>query len=380
MTVVGLHWTPFRIPFRRPFATAHGARTTREGLIVRVRLDGGAVGLGEASPLPEFGGGSAGIVAALLADVAPRLLGRDGEAALATLDALPAPRPGGSAFRCALEVALLDAAGRRAKAPVARLLRAGGAAPLESVPVNATIGAAALPEAQEAATRARAEGYPAVKLKVGLAARLDDERARVAAVRAAIGPAVALRLDANGAWGVVQAIAAVRALAAFDLEWVEQPTPPADLDGLAAVQRATETPIAADESLASRGSAQAILARRAARVLVLKPMVLGGLRPALAIAGEARQRGVRTVVTTTLDSGVATAAALHLAAALPANTPACGLATAPLLESDLLARSLPVQRGSMRLPVRDGLGVELDENELERWRHGADGTAGTPLG
>ena len=206
-----------------------------------------------------------------------------------------------------------------------------------------------------------------MKLKVGMAASVEEERQRVAAVRRSLGPDVRLRIDANGAWDTERAIATIRSLEEFALELVEQPVVDGDLDGMARVQQAVQTPIAADEAITGLAAARRVLERGAASVLVVKPMVVGGLRPARRIVELAKEAGVAAVVTTTIDAGVGVAAALHLAATLPEGSPACGLATGSLLADDLIVRPLEVRDGSMALPDGPGLGVELDEAKLARY-------------
>ena len=370
--IAGIRWTPFRIPFAQEFSigSSPGASLrAREGLLVELQSDRGACGLGEASPLPERAEGSASAAADLLREIGPLLLGADWGSVRERLDALPA-RPGTQAVRCAFDVAQLDLMSKAAGVPVAaQLVREYGGQTAAAVPVNATIGARSPEDVRAASDRARAAGYPAVKLKVGVAGTLEAERLRVAAAREALGPEMRLRLDANGAWTVAEAIAMLSALEAYDLEWVEQPV--ADIAALAAVRRETRVRIAADESVGDIASARALLQADAADVLVLKPMSLGGLRPAAEIARLARSTGVAAVVTTTIDSGIGTAAALQLAATLPAPAPACGLATAPLLAADLVRRPLPIEDGEMRLPEEPGLGVQLDRDQCSRYRSGA---------
>jgi L-alanine-DL-glutamate epimerase-like enolase superfamily enzyme len=153
----------------------------------------------------------------------------------------------------------------------------------------------------------------------------------------------------------------------FELELIEQPAPAGRLDALRRVREASGLPIAADESVTSPAAAAALLASKAVDVLVLKPMVLGGLRVSLAIAQRAAREGVSCIVTTTIDTGVATAAALHLAAAIPGAPLANGLATAAFLASDLLVAPLPIEAGSMAVPAAPGLGVSVDDAALLRF-------------
>jgi L-alanine-DL-glutamate epimerase-like enolase superfamily enzyme len=182
-----------------------------------------------------------------------------------------------------------------------------------------------------------------VKIKVGG----DDDFARAAVVRDAVGPSVALRLDANGAWDAPRALDRLRELAPLGIELCEQPTP--DLLGLAAAP----VPIAADELVAL--DPEAAFSR--AQVVVLKPMLLGGILRALELARRAVQRGLRVIVTTSLDGAIARAGAAHLAAAVLARgpQPAAGLATGRLLESDLCPDTLAPRDGVVRIPDQPGL-------------------------
>lgn len=172
-----------------------------------------------------------------------------------------------------------------------------------------------------------------------------------------------------------QAVRTIRSLAEFGLEYVEQPVAPGNLKGMARVRRDAGVPIAADEDVAGVEAARRLLETGAVDTLVIKPMVVGGLRPAMEIAAMAGRAGVSVVVTTTVDAGVGTAAALHLAAALSEEGPACGLATGSLLAADIVARSLETREGRTVLPAGPGLGVELDEGALVRcsvgWREAA---------
>jgi L-alanine-DL-glutamate epimerase-like enolase superfamily enzyme len=183
-----------------------------------------------------------------------------------------------------------------------------------------------------------------------------------------------LRLDANGAWGVEQAIRTIQALAACGLEFVEQPVRPGDLKSMRRVREAVGTPIAADEDITDLDAARRVLQLGAAQILVLKPMVVGGLRPARKIVELAQAAGAAVVVTTTLDTGVGAAAALHLATTLPPSSLACGLATGDLLVNDLLLRPLAVSDGRMQLPEGAGLGIELDEAKLQSYSGDKEGT------
>src|SRR5260370_41215847 len=131
--------------------------------------------------------------------------------------------------------------------------------------------------------------------------------------------------------------------------------------------RAVPIPIAVDEALYSLESANRSLDSEAADVLVIKPQLAGGLRAAQQIMQRAAQRGVHSVITSAIEAGIGLAAALHLAAASPAVTLECGLATLHLLSDDLLIDDLPVRDGFLAVPKGAGLGVALDEEALDRY-------------
>jgi o-succinylbenzoate synthase len=256
-----------------------------------------------------------------------------------------------------LDIAACDLMAKATGVPVSEFL---GGRRRSTVPVNATISGDTPEMAAQAARRAVESGFRCVKLKVGMMRTVAAECELVGAVRAAIGPGVRLRIDANQAWTPAQAISIIRALERFDLEFVEQPVVAHDLQGLKVVREAVNTLIAADEPIIDQARSAAFIEGGATDIVVIKPMVVGGLRDALTIAYSARRAGVEPVITTTIDSGVGIVAALHLAAAID-GTRACGLATAELLESDLTSGTPQPVAGMMACPDTPGLGVEIDE-------------------
>ncbi len=178
----------------------------------------------------------------------------------------------------------------------------------------------------------------------------------MAAVRDAVGPGVALRVDANGAWDLDTAQAMIRRLARSQLELVEQPV--ATLDELARLRRRVDVPVAADESVRSVGDARSLAALDAADAVVLKVQPLGGVRAALRMAEAA---GVPALVTSMRETSIGIAAGLALAAALPEVPYACGLA-ARMPGGDVVREPLEPVGGHLR--VRR---VEPDPELLARY-------------
>jgi len=340
---VKLTWTPVRVRLRVPLFTAHGELRERDGFLVR--LDEGR---GEACPLPWFGTEDAAACARALAAAAEALAPARAPERLdqvklpAWLDATPAARH-------AIELALLDGMAQRAGIPLRRLLHAGA---VDEVPVGALLASREPAALAREARAAAAEGFGTLKLKVAHGP-LADDLARAAVVRDAAGPGVRLRLDANGGWDEPSALNALRRLARLDVELCEQPS--MDVASLRRLRGATPVPIAADESV-PRSNGELL---DAVDAVVLKPMVLGGLLPALEWARRARAHGLRTLVTTSLDGAVARLGAAQLAAALLAEEPMpdAGLATGRLLESDVCEDPAPPALGRVALPQTPGLGA-----------------------
>ena len=343
-----------RVPFRRPGITSAGTWTHRESWIVRLFDGGGAVGLGEAA-LDFDAGDAAAELARLVRLAVEGVRARDRLPTSAELDASGAA---GRALRCAIDSALLDL----------RLREAPRAEGPRSVPVNATIGFLGASESAAAARAAVTAGFRTIKMKVGPERTTVELIERVAAVRHAIGPDVRLRLDVNGAAHAFD----LHAVAEFRPEYVEQPVDAGDLYDLIEARGHSPVPIAADESVSSVAAARELLAAGAADVLVVKPARVGGPFAAWEIEELAGADGVPVVISTLFETGVGIAAALATAAGLapvagPTADLAHGLATADLLESDLLVHSLKIEHGRMFVPEGPGLGIELDEAALRRY-------------
>jgi len=224
--------------------------------------------------------------------------------------------------------------------------------------------------ANDAATeRTRCAAATARDATVRMASARATEPTREASGVAALKSATSrpqLRLDANEAWSVADAQRALEALAGCDVELVEQPIAAEIVGGLARVRRASPIPIAADESVVGLEAARRLIDAGAVDYVVVKPTVVGGITAGRAIADLARPAGVGVIVTTAFEAGLGIAAALHLAATLPENAPACGLATADALASTLVRGLPPVEGGEIALPDAAGLGVAVDEEALQR--------------
>jgi L-Ala-D/L-Glu epimerase len=365
MDIIDVRWRSYRLPFLHSFSTAHSILTAREGIIVQVTTSQGISGFGEVAPLPAFAGGSLAHACALLPPLAAQLRHKTLHEALDFVYSQEQTKA--ASTLCGLEIALLDALGKAEGCAVSALLSPSGTVPRTVVPVNAVIGVRSIPSAVAAARDAKKNGFRCVKLKVGLGLSAHEEIERVASVRDALGPTMHLRLDANEAWHLEEAIAILSQCVPYDIQYIEQPLKAGDLAGMRALRKAIPIPLAADEAVHSLESARLVLESEAADILVIKPQLAGGLRLSQQMIQLATERDVQSVITSSIEAGIGLAAELHLAAASPAVTLACGLATLDLLVDDLLIDELPIRAGLLPLPPGPGLGVELDQQALDSY-------------
>jgi L-alanine-DL-glutamate epimerase-like enolase superfamily enzyme len=343
---------------REPLKASYGAIAERELLVVALTDDDGVSGYGEAAPLEPYDGVSIARVEAALEryrpvieDVAPNVGASGSDAAGASgmngaeiVDACRRADDLPEAF-AAIDMALWDRAGRRAGRPIAALVTD---TPARTIPVNATLSALDRAGAVSQARLAIEQEFRCLKIKVGV----GDDPGRVAAVRAAAGPHVALRVDANGAWDVEQAVRSIEALSPAGLELVEEPVH--GLAGMSEVRRRVATRVAIDETAAEHGA----LTAGVADAVCLKISRCGGISGLLAAAALVRASGAEVYVSSTLDGPLGVAAGVQAAAALASRgpLPACGLATLSMFEG-LSGRLAPV-RGEIALPPGPGLGVD----------------------
>ncbi|MEU4315869.1 o-succinylbenzoate synthase [Nocardia sp. NPDC024068] len=231
----------------------------------------------------------------------------------------------------------------------------------DRVPVNCTV--PAVPPEQAHALVA-GSGCRTAKVKVAdHPGALPEDLARVDAVRAALGPGGAIRVDANAVWDVDTAIRNIRELdrAAGGLEYVEQPC--RTLEELAQVRRKVEVPIAADESIRRAEDPLRVAVAGAADIAVIKCTPLGGVRRALEVADAA---GLPCVISSALETSIGLSAQLALAGALPELDHACGLGTVTLFQGDLVTDSLRPVDGYLPVPRTP---PQPDPDLLEKFRH-----------
>ncbi|MFO0801727.1 MAG: mandelate racemase/muconate lactonizing enzyme family protein [Gemmataceae bacterium] len=371
MKIIRIEPIPICVPLKKGLTakTAHGEHAVSPYVLVKIHTDAGITGLGEATISGLWSGETqAGTVAAIAEYIAPQLLGmdpRDITACRRAMDFIIKLNP---FTKSAAEMALWDIAGKSAGLPVYQLL---GGKVRDRVRIKLVVWARDV-----AGSRSMAEGHlklgvSCVKVKTGLDPVTDV--ARVKAVREVAGPDIPVTLDSNCGWTIQQAKWCLRELGGTNLLLAEQPIPAGDPAALAEVRASTHTPIMADESVFTLQDALLLAQHRAADILSIYPGKHGGIAATTEIIAVAKAAGLRCTIGSNLELGIGTAAMLHIAAAYPeVDTDAFPADTiGPFYhDADLITQPLDLGPPYAKVPDGPGLGVELDETQLKKYRVG----------
>jgi muconate cycloisomerase len=358
------------VPLKPEFAIRSGrggAHTVSPFFLVKVHTDEGIVGLGEASCTPRWSGEDQVTGAHLIHTyLEPLLVGQDPVAVEELTKKFRLAFAGNYFTRAAVEMALWDIAGKAEGLPLSEVL---GGKVREFVPTKWSVSGVEAERAAEMARWAAERGFRAMKVKVGI--EPDGDVARVKAVREAVGPDLKLGVDANGGWSPMVAIATIKRLCEYGIYSVEQPIAPEQSPQLAEVRRAVSVPVIADESIFTLQDARMLAALKAVDVLSIYVGKAGGITEAMKIAHFATRENLKCTVGSNLELGVGSAAMVHFALAargVTAEEFPCDIIGPFFYEDDIVREPLPIKPGEARANDKPGLGVELDEGKVERYR------------
>ncbi len=370
MKIQTIEAIPVRIPLRpeRRMISALGRHEVSEFVLVRVRTVEGIEGVGEATVTPRWSGETVWGARAIIDHVfGPALIGLDPldhDEVDRRLDALAVDN---WFAKSAIEMACWDIAGRAAGRPVHDLL--GGPCRSLSVRNRFSLGAYAPEVAAERARERVVAGFDTIKVKVGTGPAEDVRRVR--AVRGAIGPDIALTVDANGGWDEPAALSCLEQLADCRLTLVEQPLPRKDYSGLRRVREITGQKILADESCFDEAEARELIDRGCCDALSLYPGKQGGIAKARRIAELAARNGIPCTIGSNLEWDVASAAMMHLIVSTPNmqvdRYPGDCLGPS-YHEFSIVRDPLKIEGPMTTLPEAPGLGVEVDWDLVGRHR------------
>jgi muconate cycloisomerase len=354
------------IPVERPHKMSFTTLEAVNFVFVRLETPDGLVGWGEAACLggPTWSEESSESIAATIERyIVPWLVGRDASG-IEVLSREMARRVQGNPFaRAAVEMALWDLNGRALGVPVHRLL---GGRVRDRVPLSWSL-AVADPDAEIEEARAKvARGHRIFKIKTAARPVAEDVE-RVRRLREALGPDVSLRVDANQGWDRPTALRAIRALEPYGVDFVEQPVPRWDFEGMAEIGRRVTVPIMADESCFSPQDALTIARLGGVSILGLKVTKSAGISGTMAIARIAEAAGMSCYVGCMIETSLGTAAYLHVALSAAPVTWGCELFGPLLLKGDVVRQPVRYEDGAILALDGPGLGVEVDEGALKEW-------------
>ena len=349
----------FDIPLTSPFRIAIGEMKAANDLLIRIRTDQGIVGLGEACPFPSITGETQATNAAAAISIRDLLIGEDPlaiDALLRKIGPLVHSNPSAVA---AFDMALHDILGKVAGLPLFRLL--GGTKTTFETDITTSLETL---ENMTAESKKYADmGYKTLKVKVGLDP--DEDFARLSAIRGAVGPKVAIRIDANQGWTVPQAVYALRKMEPLAIEFCEQPVLASDTSGLKAVRSQSPIAIMADEALFGPADAIKLIRAEACDSFNIKLMKAGGILNAIRIAHIADAANMRCMAGCMLESKLALTAAAHVVAS-QANIVYADLDGNSEHVTDPIIDGITVKAGLLTLPEKPGLGCDVDPTFVKK--------------
>ena len=369
MRITRIEAVPINVPLKPGMTTktSHGSQVTSPYVIVRVHTDDGLVGLGEATVAPRWSGEtSQGCVAVIQGLISEALVGEDPTRVTLLRSRLEGVIRLNPFTKAGVEMALWDLAGKAAGVPIYQLL---GGKVREEMPIRMVVGSLDTQRVIELARQFLDRGVRCLKIKVGLNPDQDVERVR--AVRELTGPEIPISVDANCGWTSYQARTTLDRLREFDILFAEQPLPIGNPSDLAALRRHTDIPIMADESAFTSKDIWHLTALNAVDIISVYPGKNGGIQATVEAVHTAKAAGIPCAMGSNLELGIGTAAMLHLGAALPtiASEQFPGDFIGPLYhEVDMLTSPLTLGPGAAQVPEGPGLGVEIDEQQLEKYR------------
>ncbi len=344
-------------PMKKPVFMAGVEIRRADNVLLRIEADNGVVGWGEAASAPTMTGETVESMMAAIGYLTPALEGRPAEDIAGALAAMAARMYANNGAKAAIEIALHDLVGRATNQPAYALL---GGKQRSRMAVLGVISTGELNSDLRDAEKKKADGYAAFKIKVGIdTPPVDGERTR--RLCELLGGEALISSDANQGWSTQEAVQYVRAVADAGLGFFEQPVKADDIAGMAAVAAAAgNIAIGADEGIHSLDDIRRHHERHAARG--------GGMRGATEAGRLCDALGLNVNVSAkTGESSIACAAAMHIAAALPQI--AWGLTlTNEGLADDVTARPVRIARGHVELSDRPGLGIDVDEERVRRYR------------
>jgi muconate cycloisomerase len=329
------------------------------GAIVKLTTSAGLTGWGEIAPWSVFTGTAEANATGIHHYLRPHIVGADALGVAALMRRIEGALIGHTEAKAAIEMALLDIAGKHFAAPVAQLL---GGYYRREVPLSVSIANPDFEEDCVLAKRLAGEGIAIFKVKTGFASHREDLR-RLERLRAELPAHVDLRVDYNQGLEPWDAMRRLRDIEAFQPTFIEQPVNREQRAAMAAITHSLDTPIMADESVFTPAEAIEMVRGQIADLVSIKIMKSGGIARAREIAAIAEAGGIAAYGGTMFEGGLASAAGLHMVAATPNISLGAEFYTSTfVMGAEILRTPIVIRNGATLVPTGPGLGVEVDED------------------
>ncbi len=340
-----------------------GTMTHSNHVMVRLEDDKGRVGWGETTTFHSVYGYDQKSLHNVLQDhLIPVVLGCDPRDLERLHHRMDQAIPYNLMAKCGIDLAAHDLIARAEEVPLHLLL---GGKKRDRLSTIAVIGITENDQASQKALELKRTGYRVIKVKIGLNVEKDLER--LSQIRSAVGNEVKIRVDANQGYNLESLLNSARELDELELEWLEQPLPAWDLDGLKTLTRRLETPIAVDENIYTLHDAQFIKSYGAASVINIKVVKCGGIYRAQRIARFCENEGLTWFMGGCLETSPGNAAHCHFYAST-ASAPLAVETGGSYYTDDIVKEPLIPEGEKIVVPEGVGLGVEIDETKLEQYR------------
>ena len=361
MRIASIEVLPIELPLEVPFVISYATYDTMPSVIVKLTTDTGHVGYGEGVADEHVTGESLQTVCAVIEEtLAPRLIGMHPNQMERIHEVMNRAILDNPTAKAAIDIACYDVTARAYGVPVYDLL---GGRYHEEFPVTHVLSIGEPKDLAQEARRKVEEGYTSFKMKVGY--DVADDLKRIQMVRRAVGPHIAIRIDANQGWQTsAGSMQAIHALEPVELDWIEQPIRARDISGMRALKEKTRTPLMIDEGICHADDLRHIIEKDACDKINIKLMKCGGIFPAMKLIHMAEMAGLDCQIGSMVESSIGSAAGLHVGFASKQVTSV--ELTGPLKFTEDVgdladAYNLPM----VRLPETPGLGCTIDEMKID---------------
>lgn len=358
MRITAIHIYAIRLPLRIPFVVSYHSYNDMPSIIVKIETDEGLVGYGEGVADEHVTGETWESTFSILKHtLAPRLLGTNPLHIEALHERMDEAIYGAPTAKAAIDIACFDLMGKKLGQPIYQLI---GGRFHDTFPITHVLSIGNPNEMAEEAMSVVKQGYRSLKVKVGT--HVNEDVARIRAIRKRVGDAISIRVDVNQGWkNVSTTIKALDALETLGIDWLEQPVIADDIDAMSYIRTKTNIPLMIDEGLKNMHDMRQIIQKQAADKVNIKLMKCGGIYPAVKLVHQAELTGIECQIGSMIESSIASAAGFHVAFAKKIITSV--ELTGPLKFTKDVG-NLRYELPYIRLTDKPGLGIDVNEQTL----------------